>query len=41
LTLEQMDLSLAEQDLGSVAGLLALLHDALRRLPHLPRPGLY
>src|SRR5215831_19333340 len=34
LALEKLGLSLSDQDVGSVTGLLALLHQALRRLPH-------
>src|SRR5262245_28864283 len=41
LALENLGLSLSDQDVGSVTGLLALLHQALRRLPHRLRPPLY
>src|SRR5215470_693829 len=34
LPLEQCDLSRSDQDVGSVAELLAFFHEALRRLPH-------
>src|SRR6266536_557348 len=34
LLLEQHGLSLSDQDVGSVAELLGLFHEALRRLPH-------
>src|SRR5262245_18674654 len=36
-----MGFSLSDQELGSVAGLLALFHDAQRRLSHLLRSDLY
>ena len=38
LTLEQRGLSLSDQDVGSVAELLTLFHEVLRRLPHGLRP---
>src|SRR5262249_31886625 len=41
LALEKLGLSLSDQDVGSVTGFLALLHQALRRLPHRLRPPLY
>jgi hypothetical protein len=41
LLLEQGDLSLSDQDIGPVADLLSLFHEALRRLPHRLRPESY
>jgi hypothetical protein len=41
LLLEQRGLSRSDQDIGSVAELLALLHEVLRRLPHRLRPESY
>jgi hypothetical protein len=41
LLLEQRGLSLSDQDIGSVADLLALFHEALRRLPHCLCPESY
>jgi hypothetical protein len=41
LLLEQRNLSVSDQDIGSVADLLALVHEALRRLPHRLRPESY
>src|SRR4030095_12057193 len=41
LLLEQRGLSLSDQDIGPVAELLSLFHEALRRLPHRLRPESY
>ena len=38
---EQHGLGLPDQDVGSVADLLALFHEVLCRLSHIMRPGLY
>src|SRR4029450_7149368 len=41
LLLEQRGLSLSDQDIGPIADLLGLFHEALRRLPHRLRPESY
>jgi len=41
LLLEQCGLSPSDQDIGCVADLLTLFHEALRRLPHRLRPESY
>src|SRR5262245_29544310 len=41
LLFEQHGLCLSDQDIGSVAGLLALLYEMLCGLPHLLRPASY